>query len=495
MTDLIKKFVNTEGGLLIEIEGTCSPAEVDCYMLCRDGVVDSGSFTIINACTMPITVTGFTVSDSGRFSLVEYPKYTGSGVYPSGEVPELPIPFTLKPRDKKRINTFFHPYYEELMYGNAGTITSRTGDKFGATVQIYPGFPILNCPGESDCDASVILSGEFICDDKEEDMEWMKNLHNFTDKTTYEMPEISNYFTLTRTPVFDYDHANNTDSSENKFDALSDAIDAMANNLTQRNWKSLYKDLGVSGCLVAVKDHIGKLVESSKNNNFENLINEPYEETHKYGSGYCVDKSQAPPYNPSQKISCHEVPEAYREPFNIDGYDGVGGSRKIFYPLYQTEDAAKKHISMDPAGNLTEAGSATEIIQNDTDVPDTNLPFSYPVWMPDGVENTCEDGTCPNFLKPNLNAKTVPYDDNLSDLYELTYKTFYDHNDSITLNLNGVEYTGMKIDIEGNPAAGFMTDRVLFFNLQMGRAGSDVKMFICEYGNFKNEPIDPIVEL
>ena len=53
----------------------------------------------------------------------------------------------------------------------------------------------------------------------------------------------------------------------------------------------------------------------------------------------------------------------------------------------------------------------------------------------------------------------------------------------------------MKIDIEGNPAAGFMTDRVLFFNLQMGRAGSDVKMFICEYGNFKNEPIDPIVEL
>ena len=187
MTDLTRKFVNTEGGLLIELEGLCSDEFANCRMLCRDGVVDSGSFTIVNACTMPITVTGFTVSDSGRFSLVEYPKYTGSGVYPSGEVPELPIPFTLKPRDKKRINTFFHPYYEELETGNAGTFTNRTGDRFGATVQIYPGFPILNCPGESDCDASVILTGEFICDDKEEDREWMKNEDNFI--TPGDLPE------------------------------------------------------------------------------------------------------------------------------------------------------------------------------------------------------------------------------------------------------------------------------------------------------------------
>lgn len=176
-----QNFIETEGGLIIELEGTGCRVEtdVDCHMLCRDVTVDSGSFTIVNACTLPITVTGFTVSDSGRFSLVEYPKYTGSGVYPSGEVPELPIPFTLKPRGKKKINTFFHPYFEELESGNAGTMINRTGDKFGATVQIYPGFPILNCTGKSDCDASVILSGEFICDDKEEDREWMKNEDNF----------------------------------------------------------------------------------------------------------------------------------------------------------------------------------------------------------------------------------------------------------------------------------------------------------------------------
>tara|TARA_B100000674_G_C37937682_1_gene961130 strand:- start:1219 stop:2334 length:1116 start_codon:yes stop_codon:yes gene_type:complete len=179
MSEEIKKFVNTEGGLLIELEGTCSDAFADCRMLCRDGIVDSGSFTIVNACTLPITVTGFVVSDPKRFSLVEYPKYTGSGVYPSGEVPELPMPFTIKPREKKKINTFFHPLYEELEYGNAGTILNRTGDKFSSTVQMYPGFPILNCSEKSDCDASVVLSGEFLCDDKEIDREWMKNEENF----------------------------------------------------------------------------------------------------------------------------------------------------------------------------------------------------------------------------------------------------------------------------------------------------------------------------
>ena len=176
------------------------------------------------------------------------------------------------------------------MYGKDGTFTNRVGDKFGATVQIYPGFPILNCDNKSDCDASVILSGEFICDDKEQDREWMKNLDNFQEKSTYSMPEISNYFVLTRTPVLDYDHADNTDSHQNKFSALSEAIDSMANNLTQRNWKDLYKDLGVSGCLVSLKDHIEKLQEDGKDDDIENLTNESYIETHKYGYGYCVDK-------------------------------------------------------------------------------------------------------------------------------------------------------------------------------------------------------------
>lgn len=185
-----RKFIHSEDGLLIEIEQSCgSQVDMECHMVCRD-VVDSGSFTIVNACTLPITVTGFTVSDPDRFSLVEYPKYTGSGVYPSGEVPELPIPFTLKPRGKKKINTFFHPHYHELMYGNAGTITDRIGDKFGATVQIYPGFPILNCDNKSDCDASVILSGEFICNDEKIDRSWMNNCENYIEKEEMTLPVV-----------------------------------------------------------------------------------------------------------------------------------------------------------------------------------------------------------------------------------------------------------------------------------------------------------------
>lgn len=177
----IKNFIDTEGGLLIEIDGTCQSVFLDCHELCRDTIFDSGSFTIINACTLPITITGFTVSDPERFSLVTYPKYKNTGVYPSGQVPELPLPFTLEPRKKKKINTFFHPFYEELEYGNAGTIIKRTGDVFGANVQFYPGFPILNCETENSCDASITLSGELICDDNEVDREWMKNDYNFTD--------------------------------------------------------------------------------------------------------------------------------------------------------------------------------------------------------------------------------------------------------------------------------------------------------------------------
>ena len=172
-----QKFVQTklENGLLIEV---ASSTNFECGRDSCRIVVDSGSFSMINSCSLPITVTGIEVYDPVRFSLFKYPDYKETGVYHSGNISE--IPFTINPREKKTISTYFHPLYEELEYGNAGTPESRTGDKFGTEVRMLPGFPIINC-NKSPCDASFILTGELICDGVEKDTSLLKNDQNFVE--------------------------------------------------------------------------------------------------------------------------------------------------------------------------------------------------------------------------------------------------------------------------------------------------------------------------
>ena len=83
----------------------------------------------------------------------------------------------------------------------------------------------------------------------------------------------------------------------------------------------------------------------------------------------------------------------------------------------------------------------------------------------------------------------------MSEFFALTYNASFSTSNVVKTTIDGVEYTGLKFDLEGNPAAGFMSDKVIFYNIELGRAGSDVKMFVCEYGNFENEPLDPIEEV
>ena len=156
-----------ENGLLVEVDSSVN-SEIDCRNACQQGIVDSGGFTMINSCTLPITVTGIKVSDSVRFSLFDFPNYTGVEVYSSGNVSQLPL--TINPREKVKVNTYFHPLYEEIKYGNAGTPENRTGDKFGAEVRMLPGFPIINC-NKAPCDASFLLTGELLCPNEEHDLE------------------------------------------------------------------------------------------------------------------------------------------------------------------------------------------------------------------------------------------------------------------------------------------------------------------------------------
>ena len=471
-----------ENGLLVEVDSSVN-FEIDCRNVCQQGIVDSGSFTMINSCTLPITVTGIKVSDSVRFSLFDFPNYTGVEVYSSGNVSQLPL--TINPREKVKVNTYFHPLYEEIKYGNAGTPENRTGDKFGAEVQMLPGFPIINC-NKSPCDASFILTGELLCPNEEHDLEWLENKKNFEESNDYDLPNVNNYFVLTRTQIVNYDHPDHSESEENKFDAIKKSIEVMAKNLKDRDFKNLYKDLGYSGCLIALDNHINNIQESGDDDDFDNLISINYNEELAYGGSYCVDED-------GLEISC--TLDLYREPFKIEGTD-ANGDQQIFYPMYHSEVDAENHvISINPDGSTVNAGSATEILEADTNKSDLGLPFSYPVWLADNSVNDCENQECPNFLQPNPAAIQTPFEDNLSEFFALTYNASFSTSNVVKTTIDGVEYTGLKFDLEGNPAAGFMSDKVIFYNIELGRAGSDVKMFVCEYGNFENEPLDPIEEV
>jgi len=142
--ELGRKYILTEGAKRIIPEGDCLPFTIfDCDKIERI-VVDSGKFvTIINTCTLPLTITGFKNDDPERFSIFQYPEYSGYAEYNTGNTEELP--FTIEPFQRVNINTFFHPLYSELVSGNAGTIENRTGDKFESNISILPGFEVLNC--------------------------------------------------------------------------------------------------------------------------------------------------------------------------------------------------------------------------------------------------------------------------------------------------------------------------------------------------------------
>ena len=95
-------LTQSEDGLFIKIETEEKEGDgIECKNLCREDAVDSGSFTISNSCTMPLTITGFKMTDPERFSLFKFPDYTGVKVYHPGIVEQLP--FTLEPDQKKQI--------------------------------------------------------------------------------------------------------------------------------------------------------------------------------------------------------------------------------------------------------------------------------------------------------------------------------------------------------------------------------------------------------
>jgi hypothetical protein len=142
------KYINTErsqgeDAKRLKPEGDCLP--ITDYNCSFDRItVSSGEYvTIRNTCNMPIKFTGFKNSDPDRFSLFSFPDYSGFAEYNTGNTRELP--FTINPDEKVIIDTFFHPYYDELLNGKAGTLENRNGDRFEAEISILPGFNVPRC--------------------------------------------------------------------------------------------------------------------------------------------------------------------------------------------------------------------------------------------------------------------------------------------------------------------------------------------------------------
>ena len=256
--------------------------EISCENACPQTSVDSGQFTLINTCSMPITITGFHMQNPKQFSLFNHEKYKDLEIYETGSVEELPI--TIKPKKKISINTFFHPEEEELRYGKAGTIENRDGDKFSSKVEIYPGFKITNC-NNSECDASFILTGEFLCIKEDYDFDWLENRSNFNQEfnasllEVYTPPSFENKFFLRKKTTHTYINTQEDNTSENYFSGISGALESYANYFNQNSWFETYSDFGITGTLHGVFLAVSGLKENGQDNSRANLYEMGFEHT------------------------------------------------------------------------------------------------------------------------------------------------------------------------------------------------------------------------
>jgi hypothetical protein len=264
------KYILEEGGKVLLTDTPCGGPipEFDCNFDRK--VVDTGKFiTLTNVCTLPITVTGFTMSDPARFSLFEYPLHKGTQIYTSGNTADLP--FTLQPNEFKRINTYFHPLISELTNGTPGTFDNRVGDSFESRVEIYPGFPIQNCTNDpNSCDAYFTLSGEFVCE--EPDKDWMYNNENFITPNLSDLGGIDADYCIPITDPIEMVKDGGL-HIENTFSGLRDTAIAYGKVLDDGGrLHEKYQDIGMAGSLAGFGAICQGLIDSNNHNNINNLF-------------------------------------------------------------------------------------------------------------------------------------------------------------------------------------------------------------------------------
>ena len=97
------KYVLTEEPKRILLDGECGvKTDFNCQEVDRQ-TVDSGKFvTLVNVCNLPLNITGLKNSDPDRFSIFQFPDYSGFSEYNTDNSAELPI--KLQPFERVNIN-------------------------------------------------------------------------------------------------------------------------------------------------------------------------------------------------------------------------------------------------------------------------------------------------------------------------------------------------------------------------------------------------------
>lgn len=470
-----EKFIQTEDGLIVDLEGVCEvslPEDIDCHSLCREGFVDSGFFSLVNTCSLPITVTGFSLTDPERFSLYDPDKYRGTKIYDSSLVDQLPI--TIKPRKKISIDTFFHPKYEELEFGNAGSITNRTGDKFGSLVEIYPGFRLSNCDKNGACDAYVTLTGEFLCLENEDNMEWMYNTKNidplFDKESLFKgQPEINNTSFILKKPSFYETAASN--SAHDIYQGLKNACTGYARYLEQNLWYDLYSDYGVTGSLGAFHDIVDNILNSEENSILT------IENTNQNGSLVFTAEDGLGTQGDDISISL-----LYGQTQDLISENG--DQIEIQRVATNNEDASVLQSAMNSSiqnGDVTKIQSC-ELLNTDGEIEEFSELLS-------GGVDTLSD----SLLNLTANDFNKTYIQMSHDYFQLiTFVTNFTANNTVTLNYKNKTYKGMLFNHSSNPAppvdvgqVPFITNQVMFYRM----VNQDIEIFLCDFGDFNNDII------
>lgn len=469
------KFIQTEEGLIIQLENSCNvttPDSVECYNLCRDNLVDSGRFSIINTCDLPITITGLSLSDPERFSLYHPDKYRGKKIYDSSFVEELPI--TVDPRKKISIDTFFHPKYEELESGDAGTLLNRTGSKYGSLVEFYPGFRISNCKKNGDCDAYLTLTGELLCPQDNEDLRWMYNTKNIdpdfdSNKLLKTRPKIENTAFLLKKPTF-YQTAESS-SAVDIYKGLRDACTGYQGYFNDNNWYDLYSDYGITGSLGAFHDIVDKIIESEINSTLSidninqngGLLFTAVDDLGSSGNDILISLLYGQAVDSIQENQ--NVIEIQRQ--STDNEDASVLQAEINLIIENEELTLIKPV---------------ELIGSDGEIEGFNRSLSGGT---DALSNDLNNITISDFNKTYIQRS--------HDYYELiTYVTDYIANDTLTLRYDNKTYKGMIFRHSENPnppsdvsQVPFITNQVMFYRF----VDTEIEIFLCDFGDFNESKI------
>ena len=424
-----KRYLNTEESKRILPEGQCLPvANFDCDSSRK--TVDSGKFvSIVNTCSLPITITGFRNSDPERFSILRYPEYAGFSEYTTGNTEELP--FTVEPFQRKVVNAFFHPLISELTSGTPGTLENRNGDKFRAKIDILPGFEVLNCQKENfvsvlwwdgSCGGggdNLILMDQPI----ESSGQWFEpsGLDSYIVRTGIYYPEqeAAQYFDHTGQDVTlteDYELPSNYCSASFKLEA----------------------------------EFLCEAVDREFLNNDDNFIEPDLSIIKKIQNQYSLSKKKTIELNIANDTSVQNIFTGLRD-CSVAYASMLNNMNPIWHEAY---------------GDVGISGSLGAFHS-----------------LVDGLIKAGQDGDINNLIMSTLPPTNISYGD-------AEIQVSYTSNNTGQVELDGYLWTGMVIENKPVKNAGDLTNQAVFFNAQVIQGPQeDVRMFIVDSGDFNLYPM------